>query len=80
VPGEAALEPQSLRLVRFTGSDGPSGSNSFDEAVESKELNPPAIVLADEGWARVVGTIPVKGTASAARLPGLVAWSEIPSI
>jgi hypothetical protein len=41
--------------VRLTGSNGPSGSNSFDQAVESKEVNPPAIELADEGWARIGG-------------------------
>ena len=36
-------------------ANGSSGSNSFDQAVESKELNSPAIVLADEGWARIGG-------------------------
>ncbi len=41
--------------MRLTGSNGPSGGNSFDQAVESKELNPPAIVLADEGWVRIGG-------------------------
>ena len=42
-------------LVRLTDAGGPSGSNSFDQAVESKEVNPPAIVLADEGWAGIGG-------------------------
>ena len=36
-------------------ANGSSGSNSFDQAVECKELNLPAIVLADEGWARIGG-------------------------
>jgi hypothetical protein len=42
-------------LVRFTGADGFSSSNSLDQAVESKELNLPAIVMADEAWARIGG-------------------------
>jgi hypothetical protein len=33
----------------------PSGGNSFHQAVESKEVNLPAIVLADEGWVRIGG-------------------------
>ena len=35
--------------------NGSSGSDSFNQAVERKELNLPAIVLADEGWARIGG-------------------------
>ena len=34
----------------------PSGSNSFDQTVESKELNLPAIVLAHEGRTRIGGS------------------------
>jgi hypothetical protein len=36
-------------------ASGPSDSNSFGQAVESKELNLPATVLANEGWRRIGG-------------------------
>lgn len=37
------------------GLNRPSHLNPLDQTVQGQEVNPPAMVLADKGWARIGG-------------------------